>query len=59
MGMEAPTLAHLPAKVGHLSHDLTHLPRLVPSFSHHPIATLRKPTLGLKVPTYQANCLPT
>ena len=57
-GMGAPILAHLPpAKAGHLSHGLTHLPRHVPSFPHHPIATLRGLTLGLKVPTRQAKLL--
>ena len=41
-GMGALTLARLPpAKAGHLSHGLTHLPRHVPSFPHHPIATPR------------------
>jgi len=60
MGMGAPTLAHRPpAKAGHLSHGLTHLPRHVPSFPHRPIATLWGPTLGLKVPTCQAKLLPT
>jgi len=60
-GMGAPTLAHLPlAKAGHLIHGLTHLaPRHVRSFPHHPIAILRRPTLGLKVPTRQAKLLPT
>ncbi len=59
-GMGAPILAHLPpAKAGHLSHGLTHLPRHVPSFPHHPIATLRGLTLDLKVPTRQAKLLPT
>ena len=59
MGMGAPTLAHRPpAKAGHLSHGLTHLPRHVPSFPHRPIATLWGPTLGLKVPTCQAKLLP-
>ena len=56
--MGAPTLARLPpARAGHLSHGLTHLPRHIPSFPHHPIATSRGPTLGLKVPTRQLKLL--
>ena len=44
-GMGALALAHRPlAKVGHLSHDLTHLPRHGLSFPHHPTATLLGPT---------------
>jgi hypothetical protein len=59
-GMAASTDAHIPpAKAGHLSHSLTHLPRHILFFPLRPIATLRAPVLGLRAPTSQTKLLPT